>query len=306
MSWYNGEWTRLCQGGLNDDLFLILGSTSVEVHYINDKAEPGQTRPSWAMLSILSFEELNSAVARNLPYRQSDVSFEPKVYSANCIRYELSTQREGFIGAIWVRVKSERWREIYFEAPRYPPRRNWTPDEEAWCKSRPDHEARHQALIALSDKMRAERDTYYTGAVWAFTAVTSEFLTNFWADRKQIEELEATWSMQPGQPTITTTEATQPARKRATTGKLGDKPGRPELDRDVLIDRLMRAQDAEALRARNPKLYWATIAHAVKWPLGTRPSAVKVLEKTRKLLRTADPATLAAIDALRNKLKEKN
>jgi hypothetical protein len=76
---------------------------------------------------------------------------------------------------------------------------------------------------------------------------------------------------------------------------VGDPPGRPRMDHETHIERLTLAQEAKAIKEKNPLATWKTIARAIGWPLGDSDSGVKALRDARKELERADETILAEI-----------
>jgi hypothetical protein len=80
--------------------------------------------------------------------------------------------------------------------------------------------------------------------------------------------------------------------------------GRPTLDRDELIYRLTKAQDAEDIKQREPEMTWKEIARLIQWRYGHEPRGVKLLEDARHRLKRPENKILVDEITLRRKEKK--
>jgi hypothetical protein len=69
-----------------------------------------------------------------------------------------------------------------------------------------------------------------------------------------------------------------------STEVVDGKGGRPGLSGEELVYRLAKAQEAEEIRARDPRKTWKEIAREIKWRHGSDKAGVKLLEDARKRL----------------------
>jgi hypothetical protein len=76
------------------------------------------------------------------------------------------------------------------------------------------------------------------------------------------------------------------SRQNSTGQGVGKRRGgRPGLDREELIYRLAKAQEAEEIRREDPSMRWKEIAREVQWRPGTTKAGIKLLEDARQRLR---------------------
>jgi len=88
--------------------------------------------------------------------------------------------------------------------------------------------------------------------------------------------------------------------------KLPGKRGAPKLenrDNAEYIYRLTKAQEAEAIKAREPDTPWRIIAQNIGWRYGKKESAVKLLHDARKRLKAASPEVLRTVEENRKEKK---
>jgi hypothetical protein len=70
-----------------------------------------------------------------------------------------------------------------------------------------------------------------------------------------------------------------------STEVVDGKGGRPGLSGKELVYRLAKAQEAEEIRARDPRKTWKEIAREIKWRHGSDKAGIKLLEDARKRLK---------------------
>jgi hypothetical protein len=103
-------------------------------------------------------------------------------------------------------------------------------------------------------------------------------------------------------------EETKPEARDAANVQVSSIPtsrniGHPGLAREELIYRLMKAQEAEEIKQREPEMTWKEIARAVGWRFGNEPRGVKLLEDARHRLRR--PENKALVDEIAMRRKER-
>jgi hypothetical protein len=101
----------------------------------------------------------------------------------------------------------------------------------------------------------------------------------------------------------TKTETWNTSNMQASSAPTIGHSGRPGLNREELIYRLTKAQEAEEIKHREPRKTWKEIAREIGWRYGSEPHGVKLLEDARHRLRR--PENKALLDEISVRRKEK-